>query len=84
MFVNDNIETMNAMEVDNFDTIEDKEIIPECGNCKSDKVKNECEKCGKYFCALCEHKVNGEESESVLDFFKSYNFSNYTCKTAHH
>ena len=44
-FVNDNIETMNAMEVENSNTIQDKEIIPECGNCKSDKVKNECEKC---------------------------------------
>jgi uncharacterized CHY-type Zn-finger protein len=35
VFENNNIETMNAMEVD-------KEII-ECGNCKSDKVKNEFE-----------------------------------------
>ena len=75
---------MNAMEVENSDKILEKEITAECANCKSDKVKNECEKCRKYLCSLCEHKVNGEESESVLDFFKSFNFLNYTCKTAHH
>ena len=51
-FVNDNIETMNAMEVENSNTIQDKEITPECGNCKSDKVKNECENVRNIF-VLC-------------------------------
>jgi hypothetical protein len=29
----------------------------------------DCDKCGK-----CEYKVNGEKSESVMDFFKTRNF----------
>ena len=71
----------NTMEVDCIDN--DVETKEECGNCKSKNAKNECDKCGKYFCKNCEYKVGGEESESVMEFFKSRNFVNYTCTTAH-
>ena len=47
------------------------------------EVKNLCEKCMKYFCMKCQYKVSGEESESVIEFFKSRNFVNYSCNTAH-
>ena len=74
----------NIMEVDcSDDNTNEDETQSECGNCKSNDTKNECDKCGKTFCTKCEYKVNGEESESVMDFFKSRNFINYTCTTAH-
>ena len=76
----------NTMEVDCFENdinTNDVETKEECSNCKSDNAKNECDKCGKYFCKNCEYKVSGEESESVIEFFKSRNFVNYTCTTAH-
>ena len=85
--INNQDETVKDMEVEssNIANIHHvKEIDEECGNCKSDKVKNECDQCRKYFCKSCEYKVNGEESESVMDFFKSKSFLNYTCRTAHY
>lgn len=51
-----------------------------CRNCKSTEISNQCDKCENYFCSNCEIKVH---SESVLKFFKSYKFLNYTCNTAH-
>ena len=80
------VDIENTMEVDCIDNdidANDIETKEECGNCKSNNAKNECDKCGKYFCKNCEYKVSGEESESVIEFFKSRNFVNYTCTTAH-
>ena len=80
----DDIET--TMDVDCFVTdinTNENKIKEECGSCKSNDAGNECDKCGKHFCRKCEHKVSGDESESVMDFFKSRHFVNYTCNTAH-
>jgi hypothetical protein len=64
------------MEIGSFDIEVDtpEEQIIECANCKCDKAKNRCDQCRKYFCTECELKMHGE---SVLEFFKSYNFLNY-------
>ena len=81
---NDDRETTMNVDCfdDDIDTNDDKPK-EECGSCQSNDAKNECDKCRKYFCRKCEHKVSGEESESVMEFFKSRNFVNYTCNTAH-
>ena len=61
---------------------EHKSCSAECGKCgTSEEVKNQCSKCGKSFCSKCEFKFNGE---SVMEFYKSFNFENYTCLTAHY
>ena len=62
---------------DGFDDVEENK---ECTICKTVEKTKECDKCGKDFCFNCELKVHGE---SVLELFKSYNFTNYTCNTTH-
>ena len=63
--------------VDAFDNVEEDK---ECDICKTVGKTNQCEKCDKKFCFDCEIKVHGE---SVLEMFKSYNFTNYSCNTTH-
>ena len=56
------------------------DVDKECGNCQSVTETIQCEKCEKHFCTECQLKMHGE---SVLIFFKSHNFINYTCNTTH-
>ena len=51
-----------------------------CDNCQSDNAKSHCKKCNKFFCDKCELKVN---NESILEFFISQKYENYTCSTVH-
>ena len=71
-------------DIEYFDTENDIQNIEskfECGKCKSEQAKNKCDKCQKHYCSECEYKLNGE---SVIEFWKSKNFTNYTCLTAHY
>ena len=66
----------------------DTELVEKCSHCKSDEVKNQCDKCAKYFCEKCEFTlsdmgVQGSKDESILDFYKSYQFTRYACNTVH-
>ena len=51
-----------------------------CVNCNSSGAKNQCEQCMNYICSGCEITINGE---SILEYFKSFKFINYTCNTTH-
>ena len=72
-------ETVNIVDEDS-DAFDDVEVHKECANCKTVGKTKQCEKCSINFCFNCELKVHGE---SVLEMFKSYNFTNYTCNTTH-
>ena len=73
---------------ENNDNIRVDTELVECAHCKSDEVKNQCDKCAKYFCekfefTLSDMGVQGLNDESILDLYKSYQFTRYTCNTVH-
>ena len=66
----------------------DTEPKEKCAYCKSDDIKNLCDKCEKYFCGKCEFAlsdmgVQGSNEEGMMDFYKSYQFTRYSCNTVH-
>ena len=77
-------ENMNVIGIDTTenDIDEVSELNIECFKCgEKEEVNNKCENCSKHFCSKCEWRFNGE---SVMAFYKSYNYTNYTCLTAHY
>ena len=67
------LESMESTSDDDHDEAENT-----CVNCNSGEAKNQCEQCMNYVCSGCEITMNGE---SILDYFKSFKFVNYTCNT---
>ena len=79
------LDNINVTENDDLDfelmendDNEDTPINKKCGNCSCVQAKNQSEKCMSYLCTKCELNVN---NESILEFFKSHQFNNYTCNT---
>ena len=69
------LESMESTSDDDHDEAENT-----CVNCNSSGAKNQCEQCMNYICSGCEITINGE---SILEYFKSFKFINYTCNTTH-
>ena len=73
---------------DNSQVEEVVDNMKQCAHCESDGIKNQCDKCAKYFCEKCmltlsDMGVQGLNDESILDLYKSYQFTRYTCNTVH-